>query len=83
MGTALSKHGTHRTMFAEGEIPGVTANASLKLSRGPSLTVVFLIFSALAQGRRGVLGEEIHVPKHASLTAFLAVQLLRLVQGRC
>ena len=30
-----------RTIFAEGEIPGVTANASLKLSTGTRLTVVF------------------------------------------
>ena len=33
------------TMFAEGEISGVTANASLKLSTGPGLTATFAKFS--------------------------------------
>ena len=57
--TGLLKHGNLfalfgpsdiRTMIAEGEVPGVTANASLKLSMGPRLTVAFLTFSVCVQG---------------------------------
>ena len=41
-------------LIVEGEMPGVTANASLKLSTGPRLTTVFLTFSVcLRKGEGG------------------------------